>query len=131
LYITRIQGIKRVGALIFPIFCLILGLGSQWIGLGQFGLGSRFEICTFVALLLGVSVLNTVLGIAVLGLNLGLIIISFGRGLPISLFNFLGLIEVVHLDSYVVTIFIIIFTSMLGSLEFVMQQFGLSLPEQA
>jgi hypothetical protein len=83
------------------------------------------HVITFAALMISMALINAALGIIAVGVNLAFIIIQFGKGQSIDLFSLINFIDVVHPESLIVSLAILVLSSVLGSLELVINGMGL------
>jgi hypothetical protein len=65
------------------------------------------------------AVLNSLLGIIIVGANIAFALVQYSKEQPIDLFSFLGMVEVVNIDTALVSILIMGITTVVGALEFV------------
>jgi hypothetical protein len=111
---------EDVGAL-FAYFAVGIVCNFIWVGLLYFAhitLNSDFGLYfVFVIGMIMLSLLNALLGIIVVGANVAFAIVQYSKGQPIDLFSFLGMVDVVQIDTALVSLLIIGITTLVGSLE--------------
>ena len=113
----------KAGVLTFSIvaFSFIFG-PSFWNLLVSTSSG---QVITFTILMVLLALLNAALGIIVVGINIAFMIIQLGKGQSIDLFSLVNLIEVIHPESLIISLTILVLSSVLGSLELVISNMGI------
>ena len=74
----------------------------------------------FILMLAFIATINSLLGIIAVGVNGAFVLIQVAKGESLNLFSFIGMIDIVQIDEFFISIVVLLITSIVGGTESVM-----------